>query len=452
MYLVAGLGVTGQSVLQYFASQGEPCFAYDARADLDVSALQIRFPQAEFATGRLPSHWCERIETLVLSPGIAKAEPWVQAILQAGKEVIGDIELFARAAGKPIVAITGSNGKSTVTTLVGEALQVGGYRVGVGGNIGRPALDLLADPTEFDVYVLELSSFQLETTYSLHSAASTVLNICEDHMDRYSALEDYIQAKMTILNDTELAVLPDGFQPSGIASPLETVRFGLKTAQPGQALPSRYYGVMIRNNQAWLGWEDHPCVAVAVMAQSGRHHQLNALAMMALCRPFQLPDAAFEKVLRDFNGLPHRTQLVLEANGVQWINDSKGTNVGATITAMESMALMTEGEVILLAGGVGKDADFTELGKAVARFGSQVILFGRDRLQMAAVMPPHQVSVVATLEAAIALAATNVRAGDKVLFSPACASFDQFENYQHRGEVFEALVRARFGSDKGGAE
>ncbi len=247
---------------------------------------------------------------------------------------MADIELFARAAGQPIVAITGSNGKSTVTTLVAEALSEAGYQVGVGGNIGCPALDLLTDDTEFNVYVLELSSFQLETTYSLQTISSTVLNISEDHMIAMS-VEDYIQAKMTVLNDTELAVLPLEFETLHMAKPDEEVRFGLMEAE---RLPEKRYGLITRNGQAWLGWEDHPSVPVSAMAQQGMHHQLNALAMMALCRPFQVSDAVFEKVLSHFQGLPHRTQLVLEADGVQWINDSKGTNVGATVTAIESAA------------------------------------------------------------------------------------------------------------------
>jgi UDP-N-acetylmuramoylalanine--D-glutamate ligase len=442
MYLVAGLGVTGQSVLKYFTSQGEACYAFDTREQLDTSELQAQFPEVQFKTGQIPPSWCDKIDTIVLSPGIAKSEPWVKACIQAGKEVIGDIELFARAAGQPIVAITGSNGKSTVTTLVAEALSEAGYQVGVGGNIGCPALDLLTDDTEFNVYVLELSSFQLETTYSLQTISSTVLNISEDHMDRYVGLEDYIQAKMTVLNDTELAVLPLEFETLHMAKPDEEVRFGLMEAE---RLPEKRYGLITRNGQAWLGWEAHPSVPVSAMAQQGMHHQLNALAMMALCRPFQVSDAVFEKVLSHFQGLPHRTQLVLEADGVQWINDSKGTNVGATVTAIESAAEASKGRVILLAGGVGKDADFSELGDVVEQYCRQAVLFGRDRQLIAQSLPPAKTVFVETLEEAIQLAKSVAKAGDIVLFSPACASFDQFKNYVERGLAFENWVHETVG-------
>jgi UDP-N-acetylmuramoylalanine--D-glutamate ligase len=442
MYLVAGLGVTGQSVLKYFTSQGEACYAFDTREQLDTSELQAQFPEVQFKTGQIPPSWCDKIDTIVLSPGIAKSEPWVKACIQAGKEVIGDIELFARAVGQPIVAITGSNGKSTVTTLVAEALSEAGYQVGIGGNIGCPALDLLTDDTEFDVYVLELSSFQLETTYSLRTISSTVLNISEDHMDRYVGLEDYIQAKMTVLNDTELAVLPQEFEILHMAKPDEEVRFGLMEAE---CLPEKCYGLITQNGQAWLGWENHPSVPVSAMAQQGMHHQLNALAMMALCRPFQVSDAVFEKVLSRFQGLPHRTQLVLEVDGVQWINDSKGTNVGAAVTAIESAAEASKGQVILLAGGVGKDADFSELGEAVEHYCRQAILFGRDRQLIAQNLPAAKTVFVETLEEAIQLAKPVAKAGDIVLFSPACASFDQFKNYVERGLAFEHWVHETVG-------
>lgn len=447
MYLVAGLGLTGQSVLNYFASQGESCYALDTRPEFDTSQLEKAYPDVEFATGALPTQWCGKIDSIVLSPGIAKSEPWVKYCINQGTEVIGDIELFARAAGKPIVAITGSNGKSTVTTLVAEALIEAGYAVGVGGNIGCPALDLLTNPTEFDVYVLELSSFQLETTYSLHAIAATVLNISEDHMDRYLALEDYIQAKMTILNNTELAVLPLDFERVGIARPGDEVRFGLNYAD---VLPPKEYGIVMKNGQAWLGWEDHASVPVTAMAQQGLHHQLNALAMMALCRPFDLPDAVFEKVLKTFKGLPHRTQVVLEQEGVRWINDSKGTNVGATVTAIESIKETLDGQVILIAGGVGKEADFNELGQTVSQSCRQAILFGQDKAIIAQQLPQEKLQLVDTLSEAVLLAKNIAKSGDAVLFSPACASFDQFKNYIERGNAFEALVQQFIANEVGG--
>lgn len=435
MYLVAGLGITGQSVLRYFASQGEACLAYDTRADFDVSELQALFPQVQFTTGQLPTAWKKQIETLVLSPGIAKSEPWVQALSADGVQVIGDIELFARATGQPIVAITGSNGKSTVTTLTAQALSMAGYAVGMGGNIGKGALDLLLDEIEYDVYVLELSSFQLETTYSLQPTSATILNVSEDHMDRYEDLSDYLQAKMTVLHDTELAVLPLDFDvPIRVQ---QVVRFGLNTAD---ALPDNEYGLVMKNHQAWLGWGSHASVPVAEMIQQGVHHQLNALAMMALCRPFKVSDAVFKHVLQSFKGLPHRTQWVAETKGVGWVNDSKGTNVGATLTALTSFGRDQPGKVILIAGGVDKDADFAPLQAAVAQYAKHTIVFGRDAGKIAQALTGLPLTQVETLEAAVRQAFGLAQTGDLVLFSPACASFDQFQNYVARGEAFEALV------------
>ncbi|WP_019894610.1 UDP-N-acetylmuramoyl-L-alanine--D-glutamate ligase [Hydrogenovibrio halophilus] len=442
MYLVAGLGLTGQSVLNYFASQGEPCLAYDTRSDLAIASLQAQFPEVAFATGTLPGSWRKRISTLVLSPGLARSEPWVQRLVDDGIEVIGDIELFARAAGSPIVAITGSNGKSTVTTLVSQALALGGYQVGMGGNIGQPALNLLCDARDYDVYVLELSSFQLETTYSLQCTSAAILNVCEDHMDRYPSLADYIEAKMSLLSDTDWAVLPDDPRLTHLyPDDGNKLVFGLSEPLPGQ---SQRYGVLYKNDQAWLGWGSEAVVPVAEMCRQGQHDQLNALAMMALCRPFRLSQAVFAQVLACFNGLPHRTQRVGCFDGVTWINDSKGTNVGASVTAIASTANDNQGRLFLLAGGVDKAADFAELGKAVRRYVAGVILFGQDRETLAGAMPSERVTLVPTLQEAVQAAAAMSAPGDTVLLSPACASFDQFDNYAQRGEVFMHEVEALY--------
>ncbi|MEA1989798.1 MAG: UDP-N-acetylmuramoyl-L-alanine--D-glutamate ligase, partial [Pseudomonadota bacterium] len=325
MYLVAGLGVTGQSVLRYLKAQGEHCLAFDTRDNFDTTALQASYLDCEFAVGEVPTKWFTKFETIILSPGIAKSEPWVMALEKIGKQVIGDIELFARAVGSPVIAITGSNGKSTVTTITGMALSEAGYKVGVGGNIGEPALDLLIDENEYDVFVLELSSFQLETTYSLTPASSTVLNISEDHMDRYIGIEEYIQAKTKVFSETELAVIPDALGEQGLIHHGEVVHF---SAVPGFIKSDKDYGIIQHNNQAWLGHGNQPQMPVDCMKLKGLHHQLNALAMLALCRPFNVDNQHFETVLTQFVGLPHRTELVAVHNEITWINDSKGTNVG----------------------------------------------------------------------------------------------------------------------------
>ena len=453
MYLVAGLGITGQSVLRYFEAQGEYCLAFDTRKSFDLETLQSEFGHIEFALGEVPNDWLSRFQTVVLSPGISKAEPWVEALMKLGKQVIGDVELFARAVGVPVIAITGSNGKSTVTTMTGMALQEAGYQVGVGGNIGEPVLDLILDDTEYDVFVLELSSFQLETTYSLDTVAATVLNISEDHMDRYEELEDYIQAKTKVFASTELAVIPEGFSRDGIIHHAKISRFGLGH---NVIQSDGDFGVLTIEEgdctQQWLGHGSTPLVAVPKMKLQGAHHQLNALAMMALCQPFNVKAEHFLTVIQNFSGLPHRTELVGIYDGIEWINDSKGTNVGATLTAIESLGSETDGQLILIAGGVGKDADFSGLSNSVSEFCRHTVLFGRDQQLIGAHLTESSLSFVDDLEQAVEAAYQIAEPGDCILFSPACASFDQFANYMLRGSAFIELVKIRHECKSGSAE
>ncbi len=438
MYLVAGLGITGQSVLQYLQLNKEKALAFDTRVDFDYSSLQTQFPEVEFATGKIPKKWLSKINTLVLSPGICVREEWVQSLITRGVQVIGDIELFARAVGVPVVAITGSNGKSTVTTLVGMVLEEAGYSVGVGGNIGLPALDLLSDDNEYDVFVLELSSFQLETTYSLHTISSALLNLSEDHMDRYDDMNAYLQAKLNVFNDTALAICPFDFDCDSLR---------LKHHRKFALSPPKHfdeYGVIETRKGNYLARGSSPLVPIDNILLQGKHHQLNALSMMALCEPFRIPPKVFESVLRRFKGLPHRTQEVANQNNIRWINDSKGTNVGATLTAIESIGSQMDGRLLLIAGGVGKDAEFEALAQAVEAFCSQVILFGEDRGIISKTLqkkqPDAPISEFETLKEAIAFAHAKAQPGDVVLFSPACASFDQFRNYEHRGDCFTDWV------------
>lgn len=439
MILVAGLGKTGQSVLRYCEAQGEPCLGFDTREDLDIETLKQRFPQVPFALGNLPEAWLPRIETVALSPGIAMSEPWVEALMLLGKQVVGDIELFARAVSAPVIGITGSNGKSTVTTLVGEMLSEAGLLVGVGGNIGTPALDLLEDDNEYDAYVLELSSFQLETTYSLQTVSSAVLNVSEDHMDRYPSFEAYVQAKTSLLDQTEVAVLPEDFQLLGVSHPDKVLRFGL---QRSARLPEHYYGLLEKGGDEWLGVGRQPLVPLTEVRLQGAHNVLNALAAMALTSPFEISPAVYQSVLSRFSGLPHRTEWVAESEEVVWINDSKGTNVGATLTALQTFipqAQQRQGQLVLIAGGEGKGADFSSLKTAVQEGCKNVIVFGRDGSKIAEAINRSCIQVE-TLDQAVEAAKEVSEKGDIVLFSPACASFDQFKNYEERGEVFKNLV------------
>ena len=425
MILVAGLGITGQSVIRYLRHNQQSCIGFDTREDFAVDELQEQFPSVSFYTGVLNRTVTQQITKIILSPGISLSEHWLTRFKQKNIPIIGDIELFAQVATQPIISITGSNGKSTVTSLVSALLTEAGYRVGMGGNIGIPALDLLVDVIDYDVYVLELSSFQLETTCSLHSISATVLNISEDHMDRYDSLQDYIHAKQRIFNHAKTIVLPASEKK---LTPLSNVQFFGDTQQ-----------ITLKGQQIMEADE---------MALKGKHHVLNAQAAVALTAPFNLSIDNYQSVFKRFKGLAHRTQLVLEKNGVRWINDSKGTNVGATMTAIESFGLPTK-NIILIAGGVGKGADFSLLSESINQYCQQVILFGRDAQKMAQAIeksiPHHSLVVLSELSQAVEHANKSankaIKQVDTVLFSPACASFDQFKNYIHRGEVFETLVQ-----------
>lgn len=445
MILVAGLGLTGQSVLRYLQRQGHSGLAFDTRANFDSSQLAATFPTFEFATGELPPSWLDQIDQIVLSPGIAKSEPWVRRLVESGASLLGDIELFSRAVDQPVIAITGSNGKSTVTTMVSEVLQQAGFRVGMGGNIGTPALDLLAhDASEpsFNIFVLELSSFQLETTHSLSTVSAAILNISPDHMDRYRDLADYTQTKARILHSTNWAVLPS--ELSDLKSNIQGTFFGLQSPKG-----CHDYGVVLdQQRQAYLACGEQPLMAVEALAQPASHMQLNALATWALCQPLNLDPAILRHVLAHFEGLAYRTQTILKQDGVTWINDSKGTNVGATVTALHAFAVVAqqEGHLWLIAGGVGKGADFTELGEVVAQTNAKVVLFGRDAPLIAQSLTTDFV-LVEDLPMAIDRVQSQVCAGDLVLFSPACASFDQFKSYVHRGACFTAWVKAAYELD-----
>jgi UDP-N-acetylmuramoylalanine--D-glutamate ligase len=335
----------------------------------------------------------------------------------------------------PVAAITGSNGKSTVTTLVGEMARIAGRRVAVGGNLGDPALDLL-DPA-VDLYVLELSSFQLETTDSLRAAAAVVLNVSPDHLDRYDSLEDYAAAKARVYRNAGVAIV-NLDDPRVVAMPGGERRVGFTVGEPGPA----DYGVRTQAGQAWLCAGTEPVAPLAEMALAGRHNLANGLAALAMADALGLPRAAAREALLTFGGLPHRTQLVAEIGGVRYYDDSKGTNVGATIAALEGFEDGTPARTVLIAGGDGKGQDFSALGPVIARTARCVVLIGRDAPLVEAALDPSVARVrAADMADAVRLAARHAVPGDRVLLSPACASFDMFRNYEHRGEMYAQAVR-----------
>lgn len=439
--LVAGLGVSGMAAIAYLRAQGVRVRAFDTRADYDVSVLRARWPEVEVALGCLPDDWCQGMAQVVLSPGVDPRQDWVRALAATGAEMVGEVELFARALPQQaqVVAITGSNGKSTVTTLVGELLAAQGYRVAVGGNLGTPALALLADAVE--VYVLELSSFQLETTRSLRALSATVLNICEDHLDRYDGMAEYIAAKARLLTMTQLSVVNRDDAVTSVLTPDGVLQVGFSLQ--AVVLPGDW-GVQGAGVAAVLGrWQAsgvfEPWVSVSEMQLVGRHNWANVLAALALCQPLGLTVAVAQQVLSRFTGLAHRAQPVRVVDEVLWVNDSKGTNVGSTLAAIASLG--ADRPVVLLAGGLGKGQDFTPLRVVLARYGRALVVFGRDAAQIAEAVGDACPRVSAlTLDEAVSAARALAQPGDCVLLSPACASFDQFSGYAQRGEVFMRLV------------
>jgi UDP-N-acetylmuramoylalanine--D-glutamate ligase len=439
--LIVGLGKTGLSCARFLAAQGVPLAVTDSRAQPPgLVELQQNLPDIAVFVGGFDPAAFAAAQQLVVSPGVSLREPLIAEAMLRGTPVLGDIELFARHAKAPVVAITGSNGKSTVTTLVAEMAKSAGRKVRVGGNLGTPALDLL-DDTEPNLYVLELSSFQLEATSSLNAAAAVVLNISADHMDRYQDIPEYIAAKERVYHGTGVMVLnADDAAVMSMAQPdRNTVSFGLGLNPNGlgSELKINDFSVIGPAGQAWLAHGGQPLMAMSEVRIKGLHNIANSLAALALGNAVGLPMDAMLNTLRDFPGLPHRSQWVAERGGVAWYNDSKGTNVGATLAALQGMP----GKVVLIAGGLGKDADFTPLRQVALEKARAIVLIGRDApLIEAALNGAVPVAHAATLQDAVMQAQGLARPGDVVLLSPACASFDMFSGYEERGQVFTDAV------------
>lgn len=420
---VLGLGVSGVACVSFLMKFRIKPFVMDGNSDSKgVRAVKSGWPEI-VRLDSLP----EQVDLLIVSPGIGSDSPWLQEARQRGIEVIGDIELFARINNKPVIAITGTNGKSTVTKLTTQILQNAGIHAVMGGNIGVPVLHLLASP--FDVAVLELSSFQLETTKSLCSSTATILNCQEDHMDRYSSFNDYVAAKQRIYAQAQLMVYnraDDKTYPSTAGACVTS--FGLDEP-PGNAVGVKQGG-FYRGEQFICPIESLNLV--------GMHNVANACAAIALVSPFEVPPQVIEQTFKQYEGLPHRCALLPNTGQVRWINDSKATNVAATVAAIEGIKPMCRGQLILIAGGLGKGQDFTPLKAVLNGQVNHLITLGQDGHQIARLFA--QTIAVKTLNEAVAEAARLAKAGDQVLFSPACASLDMFDNFEHRGDLFAQAV------------
>ncbi len=425
--LVVGLGLTGLSCLRFLQRRDVPVRVTDSRANPPGLAATVReMPEVPRFMNGFDASAISGCDMAILSPGISLADPFVQEIHHHGVPVVGDIELFCRYASAPVLAVTGSNGKSTVTTLLGEMVAVAGLRVAVGGNIGVPALDLLDEP-EPDAYVLELSSFQLETTEHLNARAATILNISQDHLDRYPDLASYRGAKQRVSQGAEVLVLPiDEPAPEGMAG-RAVIRFSLGKPAPGD------FGVGVDAGARYLMQGSERLMPVDQVPLSGEHNILNVLAAMALGSVLGLPAKAMVSATRAFRGLPHRMQEVMARDNVVWIDDSKATNAGAAEAALTGIGR----PVILIAGGQAKGADLSVLAEAAAGRVRIAILMGVDApLLRQALKGVCDIHMVDDMTQAVAQAHACSCPGDAVLLSPACASLDMFANYAARGDAF----------------
>lgn len=434
-YIVVGLGATGLSCARFLQSRGCQFSVMDTRVQApNTEAFLAEFPGVVLTLGGYDCPSLQEADVIVLSPGVSPNTPEIQAQVKRGAKLVGDIELFAQVVNAPVIAITGTNAKSTVTTLVGLMMKAAGYEAGVGGNLGVPALDLLGQENPADVYVLEVSSFQLETTASLKPSVAALLNITPDHLDRHETLEAYQAAKHRVFLGAAQAVCH-------LDDPLTHTQTVPVTYFTMQTPAAQQFGLIKQTDGLYLALGSTPLMPAAALPVIGKHYQANALAALAIGHAFGLPMEPMLHVLKTFQGLPHRCQWVRERGGVRWYNDSKGTNVGASQAAIEGVGATIEGKLILIAGGVGKGADFTGMLPCIKAYVRHVVLMGEAAGDIAAVIEGElPYTLVNSMEAAVTEADRVAKPGDCVLLSPACASFDMFQNYEHRGNVFSEIV------------
>jgi UDP-N-acetylmuramoylalanine--D-glutamate ligase len=433
--VVVGMGRTGLSVARHLQRSGFRIAVIDSReSPPELAGVKALGSSVVTRTGGFDVQLLERADIVVTSPGVPLDDPFFVQARARGLDIVGDIELFARAADAPVVGITGTNGKSTVTTLLGRMAERASVRVRVGGNLGQPALDLL-DRGPTDLYVLELSSFQLDTTHSLKLKASVVLNVSADHMDRYATLKAYAASKARIYANSETAVV-NADEPEVVRMPRAGQRvltFSLLDPKADFSLTTPAGG-----HEPWLSRRGDALLPLAALKISGRHNAANALATLALGDALRLPIAPMLDELREFTGLPHRAQWVADLNGVRYINDSKGTNVGATLAAVGGLT----GPLVVIAGGDGKGQDFTPLAPAFRGKVRTTVLLGRDAaLLETALSGICHTARVGSMQEAVRAAQRFAQPGDTVLLSPACSSLDMFRDYAERGNEFAAAVR-----------
>ncbi len=434
--LIVGAGSTGLSCANFLKRHGLDFVIVDSRQNLSGLHHGIDIIGGDFKAENF-----NVADILIVSPGVPLTEPFVQSAIKQGKEVIGDVELFCRLTEKPIIAITGSNGKSTVTTLVGEILNAVKFVAKVGGNIGVPCLDLLESDAETDCYVLELSSFQLETTLSLKSHASVILNLTEDHLDRYESFQGYCNAKKKILLNSENIIVNN--DDEGVVKFCATHNTNKISFSIVGDKADFYIDI---DTEEYSGHEcvfhkGHAIVDISDIQLVGQHNKQNILAAVSLCSTFGINLKAISKVIASFTGLEHRSQRVSHYAGATWINDSKATNIAATCAALNGFS---NNDIHLILGGQAKGQDFKELTPAITSNVKTIVIFGEDADLIRTgieIDTTARIEMVDNLNESVEIVAQSLSFGDVVLFSPACASFDQFDNYMQRGQSFINAVK-----------
>lgn len=439
LHLVVGLGKTGHSIARYLLNRGIPFAMFDTRKDPEtLTGFYQEFPNIDVTLETFPQELYKKLAGIITSPGVSLDEPFIQKAIELNIPVYGDIECLAREVNVPVVCITGTNGKSTVTSLVGEMAKAKGLKVAVAGNIGLPVLDMLDIGVKYDVWVLEISSFQLEVTNSLKPYAASILNITPDHLDRHKNFSLYVQAKQTMYRNAQNVVYSredDATYPQQKVSNI--ISFGLDVPKNGQ------WGITYTDGVGYISYASEQLLSIDELKIKGRHNWLNALAACALAHTLNIELKHMVEVLKRFPGLSHRSQWVRNVNGVDWINDSKGTNVGATVSAISGIGAGIKGKIILIAGGQGKGADFSDLKPVVSEFVRLAILIGEDGEKIESqILGATEIMHAPNLKSAVLLAKEYAQKDDAVLLSPACASFDMFRDFNHRGDEFIAAVKS----------
>lgn len=431
--LIVGLGTTGLAVARYLTARGEDVRVIDSRpAPPCLQELREQCPAAEIVLETLDGRWLDGVSRVVLSPGLPLDVPVAQEALRRGMPLASDIELFAQAVRAPVVAVTGSNGKSTVTTLAARILQAQGLSAPAGGNLGPPALELLG-ANDADVYVLEVSSFQMETTHSLRPRSAAVLNVSADHLDRHGTLAHYAELKERLLTAAEHAV----FNADDPLVAAMGARHPHAVPISVQVPLAHGYSIVAHRGERWLAHDATPLMAARDLELRGTHNEANALAALALTAVFERDIEPALDVLRTFAGLAHRCQSVAERAGAKYIDDSKGTNVGATLAALRGFA----GPLVLIAGGLSKGQDLHPLAEAARGKVKAAVLIGAAAAELEQILGPVcRTHRAGSMRAAVQAAAAIAVPGDTVLLSPACASQDMFRDYRQRGELFAAAV------------